>query len=223
LDSLRLLGKTADTALLRKVTDGSGPAQRLLSGLTRIADSSKLWLGISGVTALGGGAAGRRMAAKGLTAIAATSALANAPLKGLARRPRPHGWTAAGMTRAGRRPRTSSFPSGHAASGFAFATAAGLERPVLLVPLEALAFAVALSRVQSGQHYPSDVAAGAVVGLSTGLVVHGMARRIHRAPGNERNSSAQARGDPSPFHLSSRNLFRQGVFHTLAQVGSDSF
>jgi membrane-associated phospholipid phosphatase len=174
--------------VLRKAAGDSGPAQPLLSWLTRAADSSKLWLGISGVMAVGGGAAGRRMTAKGLTAIAATSALANAPLKRLARRPRPHGWKAAGMARAGRRPRTSSFPSGHAASGFAFATAAGLERPVLLVPLEALALAVAWSRVQSGQHYPSDVAAGAVVGLSTGLVVHGLAKRIARGASGERKA-----------------------------------
>jgi membrane-associated phospholipid phosphatase len=180
MDTVHLVGKAADTAVLRKATGGSGPTQRLLPALTRAADSSKLWLGISGVMAVGGGASGRRMAAKGLTAIAATSALANAPLKRLARRRRPQGLTATGITRAGRRPRTSSFPSGHAASGFAFATAAGLERPVLLVPLEALAVAVAWSRVQSGQHYPSDIAAGALVGLSTGLLVHGLAKQIHR-------------------------------------------
>jgi undecaprenyl-diphosphatase len=89
--------------------------------------------------------------------------------------------TSVGIRRAGRGARTSSFPSGHAASGFAFATASGLEQPVLLVPLEALALAVAWSRVESGQHYPADVAAGAAVGLFTGLIVHGLANWIDRS------------------------------------------
>jgi undecaprenyl-diphosphatase len=179
------LAKAADTAVLRKAARGSGPGRHVLSGLTRAADSSKLWMGISGVMAFVGGSEGRAMAAKGLSGIVATSVLANAPLKRLTRRRRPHGLTAAGITRAGRQPRTSSFPSGHAASGFAFATAAGLGRPAVLIPLEGLALAVACSRVRSGQHYPSDVAAGAVVGLSAGLVVHGLGRWIDRSRGDE--------------------------------------
>lgn len=170
-------GKAADTAVFRRVTRGPAPVQRVSSGLTRAADSSKLWLALAGAMACVGGTTGRRMAARGTAAIVASSALANAPLKRLAHRPRPRGLRAVGIRRAGRRPKTSSFPSGHAASGFAFATAAGLERRLLLVPLEGLAFAVAWSRVQSGQHYPSDVAAGAVVGLSIGLIVHNVSSR----------------------------------------------
>jgi membrane-associated phospholipid phosphatase len=191
MSGMRLAAEAADTAVLRKAARGSDRAQRGLAGLTRAADSSKLWLGISGVMAFGG-TRGRRMAGDGLAAIAASSALANAPLKRLARRPRPHGFRAAGIKRAGRRPRTSSFPSGHAASGFAFATAAGLERPVLLVPLEGLAFAVAWSRVQSGQHYPSDVAVGAAVGMSMGFVVHAMTRWLIPPRGEVETESAPA-------------------------------
>jgi membrane-associated phospholipid phosphatase len=186
MHGLGLAGKAADIAVLRKVTGGSQLAQRGWSALTRAADSSKLWIGISGVMVVVGGGTGRRAAAKGVAAIVASSALANAPVKRTVRRSRPRGLTVAGIARAGRRPRTSSFPSGHAASGFAFATAAGLERPGLLIPLESLAVAVAWSRVQSAQHFPSDVVAGGLLGASSGLIVHRLTTRLRRRDDNER-------------------------------------
>jgi len=177
----RLVGWAVDTAVLRHAVRGSGATRPALSGLTRLADSLKLWFGIAGVATIIGGRAGRRSATRGLSASVTSSALANAPLKRLVRRSRPHGLAIAGITRAGRPPRTSSFPSGHASSGFAFATAAGLAQPALIVPLESLALAVAWSRVVSGQHYPSDVASGAVVGIATGLLVHLVIERASRA------------------------------------------
>jgi undecaprenyl-diphosphatase len=70
-----------------------------------------------------------------------------------------------------------SFPSDHATAAFAAGFA------VFLVSRRAgalfLAFAVAtgLSRVAVGLHYPSDVAAGAVIGFLCAVVVHRLARR----------------------------------------------
>lgn len=63
-------------------------------------------------------------------------------------------------------PRSSSFPSGHSASAFAFATGAAKAQPMLSVSLLVLAALVGYSRVHTGVHYPADVLAGAFIGIS---------------------------------------------------------
>jgi undecaprenyl-diphosphatase len=68
-------------------------------------------------------------------------------------------------------PESSSFPSGHSASGFAFATAVGHQIPALSFPLRMLAAGVAYSRVHSGVHYPGDAIVGSLVGGAVGLMV----------------------------------------------------
>jgi len=62
-----------------------------------------------------------------------------------------------------------SFPSGHAASAFAFAVAR--DQPRLAVPIWLLAGAVPHSRVHTGVHYPSDVVLGFVLGAGTAAMV----------------------------------------------------
>ena len=66
-------------------------------------------------------------------------------------------------------PSTHSFPSGHATVSFACATVLALAVPRLRVPLFALAALISFSRVYVGVHYPSDVLAGAVLGLLLGF------------------------------------------------------
>ena len=63
-------------------------------------------------------------------------------------------------------PRSRSFPSGHAASAFAFATGVAGTKPRIAVPLRGLAALVAYSRVHTGVHFPGDVVVGALVGAA---------------------------------------------------------
>jgi len=61
-------------------------------------------------------------------------------------------------------PTSLSFPSGHSAAAFAFATGVGNKLPVVAVPLHAAAGVIAYSRVHTGVHHPSDVVVGSVLG-----------------------------------------------------------
>jgi undecaprenyl-diphosphatase len=61
-------------------------------------------------------------------------------------------------------PSSTSFPSGHSATAFAFATGVGHVLAPAAIPLHGLAALVAYSRVHTGVHYPADVVAGALIG-----------------------------------------------------------
>ncbi|MFZ2208046.1 MAG: phosphatase PAP2 family protein [Porticoccaceae bacterium] len=63
-----------------------------------------------------------------------------------------------------------SFPSGHTSGAFLVATATGWAFPILLAPLYCWAVLVGTSRVFLGVHFPSDIAAGALMGTSIGLL-----------------------------------------------------
>jgi diacylglycerol kinase family enzyme/membrane-associated phospholipid phosphatase len=157
--------RRADLALFRAAArselPGIGPA---LPPLSRAANHSKLWLTIAAGSAVLGGRFGRRAALRGVLAIGATSALINLPAKYLAGRRRPDLDLVPEVRRLARVPASTSFPSGHAASAFAFATAFGLEQRRARLPLLALAGTVAYSRVYTGVHYPGDVLVGAAIG-----------------------------------------------------------
>ena len=135
-----------------------------MPALTRAADRSVLWMAVAGLLTLLARGRGRRAAARGLAAIGVTSLLANQVSKRLHRRPRPSITQVPTRRLARRIPDSTSFPSGHSASAMAFAAAASAEMPALTVPLRALAGLVGFSRVATGAHYPSDVAAGFALG-----------------------------------------------------------
>jgi membrane-associated phospholipid phosphatase len=152
---------------------------RRLSGA---ADYSRLWLAIAAVVAVAGGRRGRRAALEGVVAIGVTSATVNLGVKPVARRRRPErARPALFEDRHVPMPRSASFPSGHAASAFAFAYAVGRHLPVLALPIRLLAAAVAYSRVHTGVHYPGDVVIGSVAGAGTAAMVAAVTDRAARS------------------------------------------
>lgn len=67
-----------------------------------------------------------------------------------------------------------SFPSGHTSSAFATATSLSLSytKWYIIVPSFAYAGTVAYSRMCLGVHYPSDVAAGALIGAGCAYLTY---------------------------------------------------
>ncbi|MFI6360156.1 phosphatase PAP2 family protein [Streptomyces sp. NPDC050743] len=134
------------------------------------AESSKLWCGAAVVMAWAGGWRGRRAAAAGLATLAVAQLVSNGLCKHLADRARPpKGWFPHDEVED--RPASSSFPSGHTAAAAAFTAAVWPAWPLAGMVCAVPAAAVAIERVQSGAHFPSDVAAGAGIGLATAWLV----------------------------------------------------
>jgi decaprenylphosphoryl-5-phosphoribose phosphatase len=71
-------------------------------------------------------------------------------------------------------PSELSFPSAHATSSLAAATAMGRVAPGARPPLYGLAAAICLTRPYLGMHYPSDVLGGAAIGLLLGRLWPGL-------------------------------------------------
>lgn len=159
--------EAVDGAVYGAIAAGDTPTlDAAMRGLSRAADHSKLWFATAAAMTLFGGSRSRRAARNGLLSLGLASGSAHLA-KQLAARRRPARRAAEELARRHvPMPRSSSFPSGHAASAFAFATAAGNAQPVLSAPLRAVATLVGYSRVHTGVHYPADVLAGAFIGVS---------------------------------------------------------
>jgi undecaprenyl-diphosphatase len=184
-----------------------------LRHISNAANNSGLWLAAAAGLGVAGGRAGRRAAVRGTVAIGVTSALVNLAVKSVWSRQRPDRIGAGvPLWRNVRMPTSTSFPSGHAASGFAFAAAVGRDQPWLGVVLRFMAATVAYSRVHTGVHYPGDIVVGSLIGEGTGQAVAGLMDRLSpprrpsrsgRVERRELSDAADAEGAPgsAPDHL----------------------
>jgi undecaprenyl-diphosphatase len=156
-----------DLKLLRLMrTCGHTPGmERAAKALGKAGNNGGVWVATGVALAIVDGA--NREAWVICAALAPIAIALNYVVKLIVKRPRP---VLEGLSPLGGAPSSLSFPSAHATSSFAVATAM-----TRVEPLGALAFilalALALGRPYLGMHYPSDVLAGIVLGIGLGLIV----------------------------------------------------
>jgi membrane-associated phospholipid phosphatase len=159
--------ENADLRVLRAMrtrlhTPRMEEAMRLLG---RVGNNGAVWLVVNLVLAAAD--PGNRESWLICAALGPLAIGVNYAVKLLVRRPRP---VLEGLSPLGGAPSSLSFPSAHATSSFAVATA--MTRVDALGALAfVLALALAVGRPYLGMHYPSDVLVGAGLGVLLGLLV----------------------------------------------------
>jgi hypothetical protein len=169
----------ADQALLRSLrTRGHREAiETLVQALGLAGEYGAVWAGIG---AIGASIDERRRGQWLVAGVTGPAAVAvNLAVKVAVGRQRPLIDEHPPLARA---PTKLSFPSAHATSSVAAATALGRVEPRARPCLLALAAAICIGRPYLGMHYPSDVLAGAALGLCIGGLVPGLGG----APAEER-------------------------------------
>ena len=161
-----MLGRL-DSRLLRAMrTRFHGPrTEAFMKALGKVGNNGAIWFVIGIALALLD--EGNRREWFHVALLGPIAIVLNYLIKVVVRRQRP---VLEGLPPLGGAPSSLSFPSAHATSGFACATAATRIAPECAV-LFVLAALLAVGRPYLGMHYPSDVLAGAALGVALGLVV----------------------------------------------------
>ena len=165
-----------DIAIEKAVERGRGHpvVDRLFYDASELGDFGLIWLLLASARSLRGGVH-EKAAMRVAIASPLESILVNGVIKSFFRRTRPP-WDVVRPHRI-RKPLSSSFPSGHASA--AAMNAVLLSEGDRLWPLYvAVAAVVASSRVYVKIHHPSDVLAGAALGVGLGL----LGRRVMPLP-----------------------------------------
>ncbi len=159
--------RKADLRLLRLMrTRGHSPGlESAAKALGRAGNNAVVWIVLGLALALIDPS--QRQAWLICAALGPLAICLNYGIKVLVKRPRP---VLPGLPALGGAPSSLSFPSAHATSSFAVATAMVRVDPAVASAL-LVALALSLGRPYLGMHYPSDVLAGALLGVALGLIV----------------------------------------------------
>jgi undecaprenyl-diphosphatase len=175
---LAVLGD-ADQALLRllRTRGHAEPVETAMKALGTAGEFAAIWVATGAI----GASIDERKRAQWMTAGAAgpVAILANYAVKLAIGRKRPVIEDHPALARA---PTKLSFPSAHATSSTAAATALGRVEPRARPYLFTVAAAICVGRPYLGMHYPSDVLAGVALGGVLGSLVPGLGK----APAEDR-------------------------------------
>ena len=172
-----------DVAVYAAVAQTPTPTlDHAMARLSRAADHSRVSVASAAVLAATGGRRGTLAATMGFASVGVAATVVNLGLKPLGDSRPDRAVEHVPVARHVRMPSSTSFPSGHSAAAFAFATGVGHVLRPAAIPLRALAALISYSRVHTGVHYPGDVVAGALMGTALAQVTtHALDRRMaHR-------------------------------------------
>ena len=173
----------ADVALAARLAGQKDhPAMRALGALSQVGDQPPLFALCSAVVAYGFVAGDRRATIAGARMLGSflVATWIKSGLKRLVSRTRPNVLLDEGRYEV--RPLGPdegpwhSFPSGHTAGSVAVARAVARVYSEARAPAYGAAAAIALIQLPRGAHYPSDVAAGVLIGLGAEAAIDGLAR-----------------------------------------------
>ena len=161
----RLLEMDGQLLLWIRETFGNPVLDHIMIFISSLANKGMLWIGI-GVVLLLLGVKGRKWSERGLLvllSLAFNAVVCNLWLKPMVARTRPYDLL--GYEILVRRLGDYSFPSGHTSASFAAATALYAIDRRWGTAAYILAVLIGFSRLYLGVHFPTDVLAGAVIGI----------------------------------------------------------
>ena len=161
----RLLEMDGQLLLWIRETFGNPVLDHIMIFISSLANKGMLWIGI-GVVLLLLGVNGRKWSERGLLvllSLAFNAVVCNLWLKPMVARTRPYDLL--GYEILVRRLGDYSFPSGHTSASFAAATALYAIDRRWGTAAYILAVLIGFSRLYLGVHFPTDVLAGAVIGI----------------------------------------------------------